>query len=317
MAHARQALFEPDCFFSTAEKGRAAYLMEHSMPEKRYSIGEMSEICNISKKTLRYYDSIGIITPCRHDFNNYRYYTKDALLSVLVLKYYKQMGFTLNEMRAFFEGKIPNVYKEISSSFQNKIKELTLAKQEIEHQHASVCGWYDLVHEAEMVIENDIHEISVKYVEPVHLLSLDHTYDNDIKSAIISIDFTNHVENMQNKIVGPVIINFSSFEDRMKDLPQPVRLMQRTLLPCPEEACAVFGGTMMATCYHIGHIDRIGDVYRRIYHWADQHDYALSKDSYERYVTDYWTTGNCEQHVTEVLVAIHRRSAATGLGSNN
>lgn len=280
-----------------------------TMEKKFYSIGEMSDICNISKKTLRYYDSIGLITPCRHDYNNYRYYTKDALLSVIVLKYYKQMGFKLNEMRAFFEGKIPNIHKEISASFESKIMELTRAKQEIDHQYASVCGWYDLIKESTMVIENDIREISVKYIEPVQLLSLDHYYDKDIKSAIISLDFANHVSAMKNKIAGPVIINFSSFDGRMHNQPQPVRLMQRTILPCPQESSVTFGGMMMAACYHIGPIDAIGDVYHRMYHWAERHNYRLGGDSYERYVTDYWTTGNCEQHVTEVLVSVQRPAA--------
>ena len=31
--------------------------------EKLYSIGEVSRICNISKKALRFYDQIGVISP--------------------------------------------------------------------------------------------------------------------------------------------------------------------------------------------------------------------------------------------------------------
>ncbi|MDO5536164.1 MAG: MerR family transcriptional regulator [Desulfovibrionaceae bacterium] len=275
--------------------------------EKRYSIGEMSEICKISKKTLRYYDEIGIVTPCRNDYNNYRYYTEDALLSVLVLKYYKQMGFTLNEMRSFFEGAIPNIYNEISASFQKKIAELTQEKQKIENQHASVCGWYDLIREAQMVIENNIHEVSVRYVEPSKYIYLDYQYNNDIKSIIINLDFTNFVEKQENMIVGPVIVQFSSFDERLNDRPQPVRLMQKTLLPCADAVSDVIGGTVMASCYHIGCIDGIGSAYRRIARWAEQQGYCLGKGSYERYVTDYWTTSNSEQHVTEVMVAIHRR----------
>ena len=279
------------------------------MTKKFYSIGEMSDICGISKQTLRYYDSIGLIRPCRHDYNNYRYYTKNELLSVIVLKYYKQMGFKLNEMRAFFEGKMPDIHKKISASFEIKIMELTRAKQEIEHQYVSVCGWYDLMKESISVVENNITEIAIKYIEPVQLLFLDDYYDKDIKSAIISLEFANHVSSMKNKIAGPVIINFSSFDGRMRNQPQPVRLMQRTILPCPKECSVTFGGMMMAACYHIGSLETIGDVYHRIRHWAERHNYLLGRESYERYVTDYWTTDNCEQHVTEVLVAVQRRAA--------
>lgn len=60
------------------------------MHKQQYSIGEMSRLCNVSKKALRYYDKIGLISSLRHDYNNYRMYTRDELLMAPVLKYYKQ-----------------------------------------------------------------------------------------------------------------------------------------------------------------------------------------------------------------------------------
>lgn len=39
--------------------------------KNRYSIGDVSRMCNISKKALRYYDKIGLIHSKREDFNNY------------------------------------------------------------------------------------------------------------------------------------------------------------------------------------------------------------------------------------------------------
>ena len=43
--------------------------------EKFYSIGEVSKLCNVSKKALRFYDEIGIISPDKvSPSNHYRYY---------------------------------------------------------------------------------------------------------------------------------------------------------------------------------------------------------------------------------------------------
>ena len=69
-----------------------------------YSIGEVSRICNVSKKALRFYDKINIISPdyiCEE--NKYRYYNRETLLLVPVIKYFKQMGFKLEEMKGFLE----------------------------------------------------------------------------------------------------------------------------------------------------------------------------------------------------------------------
>ncbi|MBW2186274.1 MAG: MerR family transcriptional regulator [Deltaproteobacteria bacterium] len=95
--------------------------------KNKYSIGEVSKNCNISTKALRYYDKLGLIKSKRDDINNYRYYSKEALLAVPVIKYYKQMGFTLEEMKYFIEGKVDverSIYNTVKRSFTTKIEHL-------------------------------------------------------------------------------------------------------------------------------------------------------------------------------------------------
>lgn len=274
---------------------------------ERYSIGDMSQICNISKKALRYYDKIGLITSQRQDYNNYRYYTRDSLLAVPVIKYYKQMGFKLEEMKAFIEGNVPNVFGAIQNSFQRKLGELEEIQDEIRRKYVSVKDWYDLVVEGQMVIDNNICQVSVKYMELNELICLEQTFDNDIRAAIINIDFTNFLEEIHNEITGPVILNFSSFADRVRNKEQKVRIMQKTLMPFAEKYQYMFGGCMMASCYHIGPHETLNDTYKKMQTWARQHDYDLGTELFERYVTDYWTTGNSSHFVTEVLAKVAKK----------
>ena len=50
-----------------------------------YSIGKVSALCNVPIKTLRYYDTIGLLVPdYRKDESNYRYYTQDQLLTLFI-----------------------------------------------------------------------------------------------------------------------------------------------------------------------------------------------------------------------------------------
>ncbi len=280
----------------------------------KYFIGDMSKICNVSRKALRYYDSIGLISSQRHGWNNYRYYTEDSLLAVPVIKYYKQMGFTLEEMRSFIEGKGPNVYGSMQKSFLAKIEEIRHEQEQLRRKHDSVKDWYDLIVEAEMVIENTICEVSVKYIEPVPLLFHEQEYAGNLRASIINIEFTNYVESQHNEITGPVILNFSSFAGRLQDRPQKIRVLQKTLMPCPEGTKVTFGGCMMATCYHIGPHEELPETYKKICRWARAQGYALGADSYERYVTDYWTTRNSAQFVTEVMLRVSRGQAPCDCG---
>lgn len=274
----------------------------------RYSIGDMSRICNISKKALRYYDRIGLIASQRHDFNNYRYYTSDSLLVVPVIKYYKQMGFTLDEMSEFIEGKNPNIYRAIKNSFLSKIEELKREQEAIRRKHESVRDWYNMIVEAQMVIDSNIREVSVRYVEPVDYIYQEQLFENDIKASIINIEWVNYLEQIGNEITGAVILNFSSFRDRVENKEQKIRILQKALLPCEhDEPRMQLGGCMMATCYHIGPHETLGETYRKICQWARTSGYELGEQSFERYVSDYWLTSNSAQFVTEVMLEVSRQ----------
>ena len=96
--------------------------------QKYYSIGQVSKIANLSTKALRYYDKIGLISPDKVEDNQYRFYSMPTLLSVPVIKYYKQMGFKLEEMRSLIEGSTYNILEKV---FNDKIDELKKQEREV------------------------------------------------------------------------------------------------------------------------------------------------------------------------------------------
>lgn len=66
-----------------------------------YKIGELSKLCNIPVKTLRYYDSEGILCPDEIDTSTgYRYYSAARLSDCYRILALKELGFTLEEIRA-------------------------------------------------------------------------------------------------------------------------------------------------------------------------------------------------------------------------
>jgi hypothetical protein len=58
-----------------------------------YTIGEFARIGNVSRKTLRYYDEIGLLHPARVDeANRYRYYSDDQVEVILTISELKGLG---------------------------------------------------------------------------------------------------------------------------------------------------------------------------------------------------------------------------------
>ena len=64
-----------------------------------YKIGDFANMVNISVRTLRYYDEIGLLKPEIVDkFTNYRYYTDDNVVEARFIILLKKVGFTLQEI---------------------------------------------------------------------------------------------------------------------------------------------------------------------------------------------------------------------------
>lgn len=269
-----------------------------------YCIGQVGEICNLSKKAIRYYDKMGILSPDKvSDGSGYRYYTKRTLLSVPMIKYYKQSGFKLEEMKELLDVRDHILCEKC---FRKKINELKELENDINLKLKSVNDWYELIIEAEMVLENDVKDISIKYIEPKKMIFLEQEFNYDYMESIINIEFTNYIEEKKNAITGPVIIQFPSFEEKMNGNCKKIKIMQETLFKCKEEDSINFGGFMIASCYHIGNHETINETYEKIRVWANKNGYKCSEESYERYVIDYWTTKNSQNFVTEVMLRISR-----------
>ncbi|WP_290920714.1 MerR family transcriptional regulator [Halodesulfovibrio sp.] len=266
-----------------------------------YSIGEVSKICGLSKKALRHYDKVGIIKPDRSCGNNYRYYSRASLLAVPVIKYYKQMGFKLSEMKEVIES---GDYRTMRASFKSKLDELRQVEEEVHRNYTSVKDWYELVVEAESVLHYKVQDISVKFVEDEAYCFLEQDFAYDYRDSIINIEFTNFIASIENEITGPVIMRFPDFKEKMKGECSRVTVLQRALKPFGKDVETHFGGCLMVSAYHIGSHDNITETYERIAKWADENKYVLGPEVYERYVVDYWSSQDSDKFVTEILMNI-------------
>lgn len=278
---------------------------ENNEEKQLYSIGQVSKICNISQKTLRYYDKIGLIKPDKvDDSNNYRYYSRETLLFVPVIKYYKQMGFKLEEMQELLGG---SSYSRHVRKFNDKLSELECNMQELEVATTSIRDWRDLILEAQMVLENNVSEVSVKYMERINGCYMEQDFNDNYLETIINIDWTNYLEKIGISITGAVMAYFSDFKGKMQKRNVRIKVFQKVATCSNDYPRFDIGGMMVASCYHIGNYSNINDTYKKIEKWAEVNGYECSEFSIERYVTDFWTSRNINDFITEVIIGIKRK----------
>lgn len=81
-------------------------------------INEVATKYKITKRTLRYYEEIGLITCIRNNSSNYRYYDDVALKKLEQIILLREVGFNLNEIKEIL---FTDNIEQINHIFQNKL----------------------------------------------------------------------------------------------------------------------------------------------------------------------------------------------------
>ena len=98
-----------------------------------YKIGELSKLCRIPVKTLRFYDSEGLLSPDHIDeMTGYRYYSAVKLSDCYRIIALKELGFSLREIRELFS--MPR--ENFSVFLRNKEEELCRQLKQTEYRIA-------------------------------------------------------------------------------------------------------------------------------------------------------------------------------------
>ena len=64
-----------------------------------FRIGEFSQMAQVTIRTLRHYDELGLLKPVHIDrFTDYRYYTIEQLLQLNRILVLKDLGFSLEQI---------------------------------------------------------------------------------------------------------------------------------------------------------------------------------------------------------------------------
>jgi MerR family transcriptional regulator, thiopeptide resistance regulator len=65
-----------------------------------YTVKQLSKLAGVSVRTLHYYDQIGLLKPSSLGANGYRHYEEEALLKLQQILFYRELGLSLDEIKA-------------------------------------------------------------------------------------------------------------------------------------------------------------------------------------------------------------------------
>jgi DNA-binding transcriptional MerR regulator len=65
----------------------------------KHTVGDVARLAGVSVRTLHHYDEVGLLTPSARSDAGYRLYTTEDLERLQQVLFYKELGFTLDEIR--------------------------------------------------------------------------------------------------------------------------------------------------------------------------------------------------------------------------
>ncbi|HEX4459567.1 MAG TPA: MerR family transcriptional regulator [Polyangia bacterium] len=95
-------------------------------PFDRMRIGELTERAQVTPRTVRYYESIGLIPPGKRIGYGQHYYTEETVVRLRKIDQLKNLGLSLDEIRDVID-----LYFLDTSGVRPKVKVLAILRQHL------------------------------------------------------------------------------------------------------------------------------------------------------------------------------------------
>jgi MerR family copper efflux transcriptional regulator len=132
-------------------------------------IGELAELAGVSKRTIDYYTTLGLLTADRSP-SNYRYYEESALIRLRLIQEFKQKYLPLEEIKEQLA--LYDTYKESSlEDTIDRIKKLQLEMKKLEKEVLKLKpNLEDLSQEQQQLLTKHLNTQSISLAQTLMLM---------------------------------------------------------------------------------------------------------------------------------------------------
>ncbi len=269
-------------------------MQEVNQESKLLTIGQFAALHGINKKTLMWYDEIGLFQPVVvNPENGYRYYNyhQSSILETILLL--RELDVSVNEIQEFMKNRsalsLKNLLDEKIAELDLKIAHLKAVKKTLSNYHQNM----------ETLLTMDLSKISLMEKEERSLVTVeidrDTTFDKQVE--MITVETQKYqLRRLHDASYGTMIsvesLYHGDYDDYSKlfiEIPFPVQKTGLHIQP---------RGTYLRTFYQ-GDWQKMSMKYREIFAYAQKHHLQLTGYSYEMIIN-----GNVTDHMEDYIVQI-------------
>ncbi|MGL4791985.1 MAG: MerR family transcriptional regulator [Anaerotignaceae bacterium] len=287
--------------------------------KKFYTIGDISDMCNVPIKTLRYYDEIKLLVPTYRDVDtNYRYYSEDQMLTLYIIRRLKNYGFSLDEISKL-------VYSGDVAMLGSKLREKT---ETIEHE---IEDLKNLLHEIKFTLERlekgntfinclseskDVSKVITQEPEGITVEEIPATgyiytrkveinYQNAYVSVARWFEVFSIIKKNNLKSVGVVTLTYHNkeldqFLKKDCDLEVKVPVLEPVNIPSYKYVEKYKAVTTM----HVGSHSTIINTHIKALKWINQHNYKIIGPISEEYIISPIDVKNENEYLTKIIIPV-------------
>lgn len=256
-----------------------------------YTTGEFAQLNNLNKRTLHYYDEIGLFSPAHKQENGYRYYAWSQAPQLELILTLRRLGMSVEEIARYTQHPSADSFGQM---IQQRQAEIDRTIQELEQARAFLAHKADKLSLSTRAVHGQVEEVTLP---PLPLLLSDPItgrYDDDDFAAAAAFS-------LRLKERFGLYDNFGSriSAQNLMDghLDRYDRFFCGLPLGQPRDGLRPGGLCLRACC--IGPWDRLPEVYAELLRYAQAHDLTPCDYAYEEGLNEM-----CLQDVSDYVTLI-------------
>lgn len=283
-----------------------------------YTIGTISKLSNIPTETLRYYDKIGLFCPeHRDETTGYRYYTKDGLTALLIIRRLRNLGFSIEDIRSALEDKTLDHLKAL---LLKKEKEYDKSIKILQARQYACNVAYEKTVSGENIRKN--FDRNARFEETVSLEKIPKrelifsrkimkAYKNSDLSLSRWIDIYEKCTENGLEMKGSIIVIYhddplDQFLLKDCDLEFAIEINSEDAARLSKDKTRSWGDFTACTSYFLGDYSGIMTRHVQMIRWINANGYEICGPISEEFIISPLDVYNPSDHVTKIIIPVKK-----------
>lgn len=270
-----------------------------------FKIGDFSKLSQVSVKTLRYYDEIGLLKPIEIDrFTGYRYYAAGQLSRLNRILLLKDLGLSLDQIGRLLQSDLPP--DQLRGMLKLRQAEIERSIEEEAGRLARVAALLSQIQQEESMSN---HDVVIKRMAPLRVAALRGIIPTFNQQSHLWGELEGYLA--QNKVTpaGPCLTLYHDAEYKDHDVDAEVCEPIATALP-GNERIKVYdlpAVEMMACTVHHGSFHTLSQAYNELMKWIEANGYRICGPDREIYIqTGEPVRQDDPSYVTEIQMPVEK-----------